>query len=331
MSYGFVPPPVEVAKDVYLIDLLESGNRHRTGAYVLLDELPTLIETGAAASHEALLSGLRQLGVAPADLAYVAVTHVHLDHAGGAGHLLALAPQAELLVHPRGARHMQDPSRLWAGAKAVYGDATERLFGEPIPIPEERIRVQEHESTLTIGSRTLTFLDSPGHASHHFTILDPAADALFAGDAVGLLYHRGFTGLPFDFLMPSSSPVDFDPIAVHRTMDMLKSRQFSTVLHTHFGPSPKKEAIESTKRLADLFADVIEHMYHPDITYTAVADALQERVRESLRKDGYGEVDLDCIRMDFEIDAMGLIHYQARKQRKARTAPPKESSPTPDT
>ncbi|GMA58633.1 hypothetical protein GCM10025858_31360 [Alicyclobacillus sacchari] len=123
------PTPTQIAPDVWLIDLLEQGQPFRTGAYVICDTYPILIETGAANSHAALLAGLNAIGLRPTDLAYVAVTHVHLDHAGGAGQFMAKAPQAKLLVHPRGARHMADPSRLFQGASDVYGKRILELFG----------------------------------------------------------------------------------------------------------------------------------------------------------------------------------------------------------
>lgn len=317
MSHFAYPKPTEVRDGVFLIDLMEGGRPFRTGAYLILDDEPTLIETGSAASHAALLSGMSEIGISPSDLAYIAVTHVHLDHAGGAGHMMALAPQAKLLVHPRGARHMQDPSRLWNGAKAVYGAATEQLFGEPVPIEGERIQIQEHETSVEIGKRTLTFFDSPGHASHHFTILDPVADALYAGDAVGIRYRHEFTNLPFEFVMPSSSPVDFDPAAVHRTVNMLRALPYSSIFHTHFGESPKAEALEQTDRLADLFANVIDETYRDGIEAREVAEALEIRVRNRLQQDGHPVTNFSSIHADFEIDAMGLIYFEERRRRKA--------------
>src|SRR5579875_3995035 len=159
--------PVYLGYDVWQIDLLEQQRPYRTAGYLIKDDKLTLIETGSGASHNALLAGLAALDVTPTDLSYVIVTHVHLDHAGGAGQLMEKATNAKLIVHPRGAKHMVDPTRLWEGAKHVYQERVTELFGSVQPIPESRVMVKHHGEELSIGQRTLTFFDSPGHAKHH--------------------------------------------------------------------------------------------------------------------------------------------------------------------
>ncbi|WP_067932034.1 MBL fold metallo-hydrolase [Alicyclobacillus kakegawensis] len=308
---------VDMGHDVWQIDLLEQGLRARTGAYVILDEQVTVVETGAANCQERLWQGLQELGVKPEQVAYVIVTHVHLDHAGGAGQMMAKAVNAKLVVHPRGARHMAEPSRLWRGASEVYGSNVERLFGRPEAVPEERIIIREHGDTLNIGRRTLTFFDSPGHAKHHFTILDPVSDALFAGDAVGIRYRRSFTGWDFEWVMPSTSPVDFDPEAVHNTMKMLRDVPFQWVYHTHFGRSPKEEAIAGTLRGAQAMADLIDRLYYPGITLEPVMEALRAWVQDGLAERGYNVGDVRVLDIDIILDAMGLLVY-AEKRRRGR-------------
>jgi glyoxylase-like metal-dependent hydrolase (beta-lactamase superfamily II) len=307
--------PIEMGHDVWMIDLMERDQPCRSGAYVILDEKPTLIETGSAKSHERLIQGLRQLGLSPADLAYVIVTHVHLDHAGGAGHMMQAATNAQLVVHPRGARHMINPTRLWEGARAVYGSQLEAYFGSILPVPEARVLIRQHEETLSIGRRTLTFYDSPGHAKHHFTILDPVSDALYAGDALGIRYRTCFTGWDFEWVLPSTSPVDFDPDAVHRTAAMLAELPFQWVYHTHFGRSPKEEAIRDTVRGADAFAELIARVYQPGIDPETVMNALRAWIRDDLIRQGYrpGD-DIEVLDIDVVLDALGLIHYEQRRR-----------------
>ncbi|WP_035485422.1 MBL fold metallo-hydrolase [Alicyclobacillus contaminans] len=314
-----VQPLIEdMGHDVYLIDLLEQGMPYRTAAYLIRDDQPTLIETGAANSHDTLVAGLQKLGLHPRDLAYVVVTHVHLDHAGGAGQMMALADNAQLVVHPRGARHMADPSRLWQGAGQVYGERLEALFGPVVPVRPEQILVRNHEDTLSIGSRTLTFFDSPGHAKHHFTILDPVSDALFAGDAVGIRYRREFTGWDEEWVIPSTSPVDFDPAAVHRTLDMLEAIPFSTVYHAHHGRSPKEEAIRATRRGADEMAALIERVYHEGVSVQEVMGALQDWVVDHVRRIGIQPgADLSPLQVDMFVDALGLMHYESTRRKRA--------------
>ncbi|MFB5190429.1 MBL fold metallo-hydrolase [Alicyclobacillus fastidiosus] len=308
------PQPVRMTDDIWQIDLLEQGLRYRTGAYVIVDDKPTLIETGSANSHDALLAGLSAVGLTPQDLAYVVVTHVHLDHAGGAGQLMAKAPQAQLVVHPRGMRHMADPSKLWAGAKQVYGTKTEALFGGVVPVQSERILVREHEQTLSVGKRTLQFFDSPGHAKHHFTILSEVDRVLFAGDAVGILYPTDFTGFPFDFIAPSSSPIDFDPAAVHNTLDMLRELPFDWVYHAHFGKSLKHEAIDHTRRLADAFAAMIGRIYTPDITTQDVVEELRRLIADDLQRQGKTPLDMSVLDIDVVLDALGLVYYEKKRR-----------------
>lgn len=312
------PTPVKMHDDVWQIDLLEQNTPYRTGAYVILDERPTLIETGSANSHDTLVAGLHAIGLTPADLAYVIVTHVHLDHAGGAGQMMALAPSAKLVVHPRGARHMADPSKLWLGATQVYKDQTAALFGSVVPVPESQILVKDHQSTLNIGRRLLTFFDSPGHAKHHFTILDPITDALFAGDAVGIRYPRAFTGYDFEFIMPSSSPVDFDPVAVRQTMTMLRDIPFSWVYHAHFGKSPREEAMFHTERLADAFAQLIGDVYRPGISTEEVIQALRGLIESDLNKHGLTPKSLEVLDIDVVLDSLGLMYYEEKRQGEQR-------------
>lgn len=307
--------PENMGHGVTLIDLLEQGVPCRTGAYLIQDEKLTLVETGSATSHEPLLHGLDQLGVKPEDLDYVIVTHVHLDHAGGAGQLMQLAKKAQLVVHPRGARHMIDPSKLWNGAKQVYGDRLQSLFGPMVPVPERQVLVRNHGETLDIGGRTLTFYDSPGHAKHHFTIHDPVSHALYAGDAVGVRYRSGFTGWDFEWVMPSTSPIDFDPLAIHQTMNLLETLDFDWVYHAHFGKSPKAEAIAHTRRCGDQMAKLIADVYHPGIQATDVISALRTWIVEDLRAQGHHPgTDIEVLDVDVILDALGLIYYEEKRR-----------------
>lgn len=307
--------PVALGNNVWMIDLFEQGHPCRSAAYLILDEKITLIETGSAKSHDVLLSAMAKLGVKPVDLGYVIVTHVHLDHAGGAGQMMEKATSAKLVVHPRGARHMIDPSRLWAGTSQVYGERIHELFGSMVPVPEEKIVIGNHLDTLAIGKRTLTFFDSPGHAKHHFTILDKVSDALYAGDAVGIRYRTCYTGWNFEWVMPSSAPADFDPVAVHKTAAMLRDVPFSWVYHTHFGRSPKEEAIRETERWADGMAELIHRVYEPGIDVTKVISALREWIAKDLRQQGYNPgSDIEVLDFDVLLDALGLIYFEERNQ-----------------
>src|ERR1700758_2121824 len=148
------------------------------------------VDVGTNSSVPYLLAALDELGIARSAVDYVLLTHVHLDHAGGAGRLMRELPGARAVLHPRGAPHMIDPSRLIAGSQAVYGEARfARLYGELIPIPRERVHVAADGERLTLGARTLELIHTPGHAMHHYAVVDAAHAGIFPGDTFGISYR----------------------------------------------------------------------------------------------------------------------------------------------
>jgi len=189
-----------------------------------------LVETGSQSSVPALLAALGALGVGPADLAGVAVTHIHLDHAGGVGDVARAFPRATVYVHAKGARHLADPTRLVASAARVYGSLLDSLYGRLDPTPEARIHVLDDGEELRVGpDRVLTSVDSPGHAKHHLALHDSASGVLFAGDAVGVrLPDAGV-------LRPSTPPPDFDLDLALRSLERFEQRAPSGLALAHYG------------------------------------------------------------------------------------------------
>ncbi|MBX3678331.1 MAG: MBL fold metallo-hydrolase [Rhodocyclaceae bacterium] len=202
---------------------------------VVEDGHAALIDTGTNASLPIVLAALKDKGLSPEQVEYVILTHIHLDHAGGAGTLMRALPHARLTVHPRGARHMADPSRLVAGTQAVYGEAqARRMYGDILPIPVERMLETPEGTTIRLGGRELTFLDTPGHARHHVCIRDGRSGHIFAGDMFGLSYRE----LDVDgrqFVFPTTTPVQFDPAAMHASIDRLQFLRPDAIYVTHFG------------------------------------------------------------------------------------------------
>ena len=177
------------------------------------------VDTGTNHSFPHVLEAMKAKGVAPDDVVYVIVTHVHLDHAGGArpGVLQAFR-NARLVVHPRGARHMIDPSKLVAGATAVYGASeVARNYGEIVPVDPARVIEAPDDFTLDLAGRRLRFLDTPGHARHHFCVWDEASRSLFSGDTFGISYREFDVG-GREFAFPACTPVQFDPDAAHASI-----------------------------------------------------------------------------------------------------------------
>lgn len=199
------------------------------------DGRAALVDTGTQHSLPHLLATLQQLGVAPEAVDYVIATHVHLDHAGAAGALLAVCPQARLVVHPKGARHLIDPGKLIAGSIAVYGEEWfHRLYGEILPAPAERVIEAGEGHQIDFRGRRLTFLDTPGHARHHFCIHDSLSNSLFTGDTFGISYRElDVAGRPF--LFPTTTPVQFEPEALHASIDRLAGYGAEAAFLTHYG------------------------------------------------------------------------------------------------
>ena len=192
------------------------------------------VDTGTTLSVPNLLAALAAKGIDPADVDWVLTTHVHLDHAGGAGALMRELPNARCAVHPRGARHLVEPSKLIAGSIAVYGEERYRaLYGEIVPIDEERIFVPQDGATVTLGTRVLELIHTPGHALHHYCIIDRDHDLIFSGDTFGISY-RDFDVDGREFIMPTTTPVHFDPEALCHSVDRLMSYRPRSIYLTHY-------------------------------------------------------------------------------------------------
>ncbi len=194
-----------------------------------------LVDAGTVFSVPRLLRVLGDKGIAYEAVRYVMVTHVHLDHAGGAGALLYHLPNAQLVVHPRGAPHMIDPAKLIAGATAVYGEKRFRdLYGDVVPVAAERVIEAADNFELMFNGRPLLFLDTPGHARHHYCIYDAASRGVFSGDTFGLSY-RDFDSGAGPFIFPTTTPVQFDPEALHASIERLLSFNPERMYLTHYG------------------------------------------------------------------------------------------------
>lgn len=229
------------------------------------------IEAGTAHGVPRLLALLAARGIAREQLRYVIPTHVHLDHAGGAGVLMRELPRAQLVAHPRGARHLIDPSKLIAGAEAVYGKAAvAQMYGEIAPIAEARVIVAADDQCLPFGEGQLRFIDTPGHARHHFSIWDEVSRGFFTGDTFGLSY-REFDGPGGPFLFPTTTPVQFEPEAWFATLERYLSFQPQRMYLTHYGE------VGNVPKLA---ADLREGLKR----YVAIAQGLRtaERRHEQL-------------------------------------------------
>jgi glyoxylase-like metal-dependent hydrolase (beta-lactamase superfamily II) len=242
---------------------IDSGYvRPRLDAFYLIaeGEHAAFIDTGTHLSLPCAMQALESKGLCADQVEWVIVTHVHLDHAGGAGTMMTRFPRATLAVHPRGARHMIDPSRLLQGTISVYGEeTTRRLYVEVIPVSPDRIREMQHNSIVRLGQRELLFLDTPGHARHHLCIVDSMTGHVFAGDTFGVSFRELDVGAK-QFVFPTTAPSQFDPQAFHRSLDLLSGLNPGAIYVTHFGQVRDIPRLASDlHRLVDAHAAVAEN------------------------------------------------------------------------
>jgi glyoxylase-like metal-dependent hydrolase (beta-lactamase superfamily II) len=230
---GSTPPPptgTRIAEGVLELDTLLGGWERVTAGYLIEGDAPVLVETGSQSSVPSLLAHLDRLGLGPEDLAGVVVTHIHLDHAGGVGDVARAFPKATVYVHPKGARHLADPTRLVDSAARVYGPLLDSLYGRLDPTPPERIHVLEDGEEIRVSAnRFLTAVDSPGHAKHHLGLHDNWSGTMFVGDAVGVKLPDG------GVLRPSTPPPDFDLDLALQSLGKFAARRPTGLALAHYG------------------------------------------------------------------------------------------------
>lgn len=304
------------------IHIIDTGfNRPRFDAAYLIVEngRGAFVDCGTNHSVPRLMRALESAALEPENVDWLILTHVHLDHAGGAGALMTRLPNARVLVHPRGARHMIDPSRLWAGASAVYGEQEmQRSYGRLVPIPAERVIEVADGATYDLGGRPLEFMHSPGHAKHHHCIWDAASQSWFTGDTFGLSY-REFDSVNGPFIIPTTTPIDFDPAALHASIERLLKREPRAMYLTHFArvTDISRMARDLHARIDDMVALALRLRSQPE-RYQAMAKALGDLYVRCAEEHGCpldrGQI-LALLANDIELNAQGLDVWLERRDR----------------
>lgn len=226
----------DLGNDVFEIDTRMAGYSGITAGYLIRSERPCLVETGAGNSAEVVRDALSAAGIGPGDLATVVVTHIHLDHAGGVGDVAQMFPNAEIVVHEKGARHLADPSRLMRSARMVWGDALDALFGELKPTDSARIRAVEDTGVIDLGGgRRLESHYSPGHAKHHVGLVDSGTGDLYVGDAAGIYIPETAD------VRPATPPPDFDLDTALASLGRFRDLGPQRLLFAHYGPVTEVE------------------------------------------------------------------------------------------
>ncbi len=274
------------------------------------DKLAAFIDTGTFHSVPKMLQLLEQKNIPRENLAYIMPTHVHLDHAGGAGELMRHLPNAKLVIHPRGARHMVDPSKLTAGATAVYGEEEfRRHFGELVPVDESRLLIAEDNFTLELDGRPLSFLDTPGHARHHYCVYDDTSKGFFTGDTFGISY-REFDGGNGAFIFPTTTPVQFDPQAWHQSLDRLMRYQPARMYLTHFGMVTNTTKLaDELRRGIDTFVNIARAANEPKDRHQFISEQMTTALLNDLATlecPVSVEVSKTLLEFDIELNTQGL-------------------------
>jgi glyoxylase-like metal-dependent hydrolase (beta-lactamase superfamily II) len=239
-------PARRLADDLWLLDLAFQGSAGVIAAYLFTGpDGHTLLETGPGSTLDALERAVDAAGAHLGDVTQLVVTHIHLDHAGAAGSLLRRLPNARLFVHPVGAPHMIDPSKLLASATRIYGDRMDALWGAFEPCPSDRVVTLADDHALPCGSRTLRALHTPGHASHHIAFHDPQDAAVYTGDVGGVRLDSA------RYVRPPTPPPDIDVEAWHASVERIRTLSPRALRLTHFGSftDPARHLDELLRRL----------------------------------------------------------------------------------
>ena len=281
---------------------------------IIEEDNVALVDTATNPSSIKVLAALAAHGVRPTQVDWILLTHIHLDHAGAAGVLARVLPNARVAVHQRGARHMADPSRLMAGTVSVYGEELVReRYGEILPIPPERITEVKEGSLLKLGARTIRVLDTPGHARHHVCYVDETTGHIFTGDTFGLSY-RELDNAGRAFVLPVTTPTQFEPDALHESVARIAALKPEAVYVTHFGQLRDIPRLASDlHRLIDSFVATARSVSgNGQRRNEQLRVALSELLEEEASRQNWGlrgAALWKLLAADIELNAQGLADW----------------------
>jgi glyoxylase-like metal-dependent hydrolase (beta-lactamase superfamily II) len=311
-----------LSQGVFAIDTGFHRDRFDAAFLVVQQGRAAFIDTGTAFALPRLLGALEALGLGPHDVDWVIPTHVHLDHAGGVGQLMQACPKARALVHPRGARHMIDPSALWQGATAVYGaEEMARSYGELVPVPAERVLTTADGFIAHLADRPLRFADTPGHARHHHCIWDEATRGWFTGDTFGLSYREFDTAMG-PWITPTATPVQFEPEQLAASVRRLLAQQPQCIYLTHYS------RVTDVPRLGALLLGLLDELValgrreqHAADRHEALKRGQLAIFQRSLAAHGCtlpAERIAELLAIDLELNAQGMAIWLDRQDRPGR-------------
>lgn len=292
-------------------------------AYIMVEgNEVAFIENNTSLAHPLLMAALSELGLHREQVKHIIITHVHLDHAGGTGLLARECPGASVLVHPKAARHIVDPGRLIASSIGVYGEENFRqLYGDILPVAEDRIRIMQDNEVLQFGARSLRFLHTRGHANHHFCIHDSKSHGVFTGDSFGIAYPILQSTGPY--IYPTSTPTDFDPAQAFATLDRIRATGCSRLFLTHFGEIRRVDEAERQMReglvvLEGLLNEAMDSAESDSVLVTRLGAAILGWMEghAAARSVPVSTEAREMMKLDADLNAQGIV-VAAHRRRKA--------------
>jgi len=309
---------VDVTNVAKGINVIDSGYYSKDFAAIYLlrqRSKVAIIETGSNFSVPIVEKALIEDGLSFSDVAYIIPTHVHLDHAGGAGELMRQCQNASLVVHPRGSRHLIDPRKLIAGAMAVYGKKKfKEYYGEIIPIDSDRVIEAEDNFILNFDGRVLKFIDTPGHARHHFCVWDKETKSMFTGDTFGISY-RDLDYQNDVYVLPSTSPVQFDPEALIQSINRIMEFKPERVCLTHFSAiKPTQKAVNQLMEGIHFVSNLAKKYATKKEAESIIYNEMMNYFLNGLNKIGFSNDDFskNRLKLDVQINTQGLIYWQSK-------------------
>lgn len=290
------------------IDALMHGAPGVTAVFLVQGRATALVEAGPSTSIDAVMEGLAARGVERLD--WIVVTHIHLDHAGAAGALARRFPEAKVGVHPVGAPHLVDPAKLWSSAARIYGDKMEALWGSMEPIPQERVHILNDGDSIDLGGRTLTAVETPGHARHHHSLLDDATGTMFTGDALGVR-------LPdIAVTRPATPPPEFNLEDALASIQKIKERRPQQLALTHFGVQdvPVDEMCDSAAEALRRWAEYVTEARTRTKDLDAATELVRASVEEALPALTAAGVDRLERTTSYWMNTWGYMRYFDKKQ-----------------
>ncbi len=292
---------------------------HDASHLIIEDGRGAFVDTGTNDSVPLLLDGLQQQGLNPADVDYVFLTHVHLDHAGGAGLLMQNLPNARCVIHPRGAPHMISPERLIAGTIGVYGEEkTYEMYGDIVSIDESRVIVADDEAWFDLNGRAMQALHTEGHARHHYVLNDPTSCGVFTGDSFGISY-RELDTVNGEFIYPTTTPASFDPDEAHKAVDRIMACKPEQVYLTHYSRVRDLDRLAADMHAGiDAFVAIALDNKDADDRGAAIEQAMDSYLSTRLMEHGFkGDRDAiwSVLEIDIVLNSQGLVSWLQRLEK----------------